>query len=109
MTGFGTAKSSVDRCVMRFFIIIAMFMLVALQLAIAVSDFGSVWIADAAASTSEPAVFSRAKTGHRSGNGSHGSWILLTEVAGEPLVPDAVFKGREGFGVQTIDNLVLFD
>ena len=33
----------------------------------------------------------------------------MAEVSGEPLVTDAVFKGREGFGVRTIDNLVLFD
>ena len=26
-------------------------------------------------------------------------WFFLTEVAGKPLVPDAVFEGREGFRV----------
>ena len=29
----------------------------------------------------------------------------MTKVAGKPLIPDAVFEGREGFGVRTIDNL----
>ena len=33
----------------------------------------------------------------------------MTEVAGEPLILDAVFEGREGFGVRIIDNLVLFN
>ena len=35
--------------------------------------------------------------------------FFLTEVSGEPLVVDAMFKGREGFGVRTIDDLVLFN
>ena len=58
---------------------------------------------------SEPAVFSRAKVGHQSGKGCHGFWFFLTEVASEPLIPDDMFEGREGFGVWTIDNLVLFN
>ena len=32
----------------------------------------------------------------------------MAEVSGEPLVSDAVFEGREGFSVRTIDNLILF-
>ena len=69
LTGFGAAESGVDRCVMRSFIIIATFVLVASWLAIAVSDFGSSRIAGAVTSTSKPAVFSCAKTGHQSGKG----------------------------------------
>ena len=94
LTGFGTAESGVDRCVVRFFIIIATFVLAASRLAIAVSDFGSAWIAGAVASTSEPAVFSGAKAGHQSGKGWHGFWFFLTKVASEPLVPNAVLEGR---------------
>ena len=30
----------------------------------------------------------------------------MTEVSGEPFVTDAVFKGREGFGIRTVDDLV---
>ena len=67
MTGFGAAESGVDRCVGRSFVIIATFVFAASWLAIAVSDFGGAWIAGAAASTSELAVFSRAKAGHQSG------------------------------------------
>ena len=94
---------------MRSFIVIAMIVFIVLWLAVAISNFGSIRIIGAVASTSEPAVFSRAKTGHQSGKGSHGSRFFLTEVAGEPLISDAMFKGREGFGARTIDNLVLFN
>ena len=94
MTGFGAAESGVDRRVLRSFIIIATLVFIASWLAVAVSDFGSARIAAAVVSTSEPAVFSRAKAGHQSSKGCHGFWFFLTEVAGEPLVPDAVFEGR---------------
>ena len=84
-------------------------MFIASWLAVAVSDFGSARIAGAVASTSEPAVFSHAKAGHQSGKGCHGFWFFLTEVADEPFFPDAVFEGREGFGIWTVNDLVLFN
>ena len=31
----------------------------------------------------------------------------MAEVSGKPFVPDAVFKGRQGFGIRTVDDLVL--
>ena len=109
MTGFGAAESGVDRPVLRSFIIIVTLVFIASWLAVAVSDFRSARIAGAIASTSEPVVFAHAKTGHQCGKGSHGSWLFLTEVAGEPLIPDAVSEGCKGFGVRTIDNLVVFN
>ena len=93
MTGFGAAESGVDRCVVRSFIIIATFMFAASRFAIAVSDFGSAQIVGTVASMSEPVVFSHAKAGHQSGKGWHGFWFFLTDVAGEPLILDAVFEG----------------
>ena len=69
MTGVGAAESGVDRCVLRYFVIIATLVFIASWLAVAVSDFGSARIAGAVASTSELAVFSRAKVGHQSGKG----------------------------------------
>ena len=107
MTGFGAAESGVDRRDLRYFVVTLVF--IASWLAIAVSDFGSARIAGAVASTSEPVVFSRSKAGHRSGEGRHGFWFFLSEVVGEPLIPNVVFEGREGFSVRTIDNLVLFN
>ena len=93
-TGFGAAESGVDRRVLRSFAMIATFVFIVSWLAIAVSDFESARIAGAVASTSEPAVFSRAKARHQSGKGWHGFWFFLTKVAGEPLVPDTVSEGR---------------
>ena len=109
MAGFGAAESSVDRMVLCALIIIVTFVFIALWLSITVPHFGGARIAGAVASTSEPAIFSRAKAGHQSGKCCHGFWFFLTKVAGEPLVPDAVFEGREGLSIRTIDNLVLFN
>ena len=99
MTGFGTTESGVDHRVLRSFIVMATLVFTVSWLAVAISNFGSTWINGDVASTSEPIVFSRTKTGHHGGKGSHGSWFFLTEVAGEPLISDDVFKGREGFRV----------
>ena len=94
---------------MRSFIIIATFVFTVSWLAIAVSDFGSARIAGAVASTSELAIFSRAKAGHQSSEGCHGFRSFLAEVACKPFVLDAVSESRKGFRVQTVNDLVLFD
>ena len=107
MTGFGAAESGVDRRDLRYFVVTLVF--IASWLAIAVSDFGSARIAGAVASTSEPAVFSRAKAGHQSSEGCHGFRSFLTEVACKPFVPDTMSESRKGFRVRTVDDLVLFD
>ena len=60
------------------------------------------------AAASQPAVLARAKVGHECREGRHGLRFFLAEVSGEPLVADSILKGRQGFGVRTVDNLVLF-
>ena len=109
MTGFGAIESGIDRRVLRFFVIVSMLVLVASWLAFAVPGFGGARVAGAIASTSEPAILSRAKAGHKCGEGCHGFRLFLAEVSGKPLVSDAMLEGREGFGIRTIHNLVLFD
>ena len=109
MTRFGAAESGVDHHVLCSFIIIATLVFIASWLAVTISDFESARIAGTVTSMSELAVFSHAKAGHQSGKGCHGFWFFLTEVAGKPLVPDAVFEGRYGFRVRTVDDLVLFN
>ena len=109
MTGFGAAESGLDHHVLRSFIIVSTLVFIASWLAVAVSDFGSARIAGVVASTRELAVFSRAKAGHQSSEGCHGFRSFLTEVACKPFIPDAVFEGREGFRVRTVDDLVLFN
>ena len=106
LTGFGATESDIHR---RVFCMVSTLVLVASWFAIAVSDFRSAWVAGAIASTSKPAIFSCAKTGHKCGEGSHGLWFFLAEMSGKPLVSDTVFEGREGFNIRTIHNLVLFD
>ena len=56
-------KSGVDRHVLRSFIVIATLVFIALWLAVAISNFESIRIIGAVASTSEQVVFSRAKNG----------------------------------------------
>ena len=60
------------------------------------------------ATASQPAVLSRAKAGHECHEGHHGLRFFLAEVSGEPLVADIMLKGRQGFGVRTVNDLVLF-
>ena len=69
LTGFGAAESGVDRRVLRSFIIISTLVFIVSWLAVAVLNFGSAQITGDVVSTSEPAVFSRAKAGHQSGEG----------------------------------------
>ena len=64
LTGFGAAKSGIDRCVLRYFIIITTLVFIASWLSVAVLDFGTARVASVVAPMSEPAVFSRAKAGH---------------------------------------------
>ena len=101
----GATESGV---VYRVFVIVSTLVLVALWLVIAVPGFRGARVAGTVASTSKPAILSRAKAGHQCGKGCHGLQLFLAEVSGEPLVSDAMFEGREGFGVRTIHNLVLF-
>ena len=48
-------------------------------------------------------ILTRAKVGHECGKSCHGLWFFLAEVPGKPFVTDAVFKGREGFGIRTVN------
>ena len=109
MTGFGATESGVDRRVLGSFVIVLALVLVASWLAIAVPGFGGARVAGAIASTSKPAILSLAKAGHKCGKGCHALRLFLAEVSGDPFIMDAMFKGREGFDVRTIGNLVLFN
>ena len=79
------------------FVIVLALVFVASWLAIAVPGFRG-----AITSTSKPAILSRAKAGHKCGKGYHGLQLFLAEVSGEPLISDAIFKGREGFGIRML-------
>ena len=109
LTEFKVTESGVDRRVFGIFVIASTLVFDASWLAVAIPGFGGAGVTGAVASTSEPAVFSRAKVGHKCSKGCHGLRLFLAEVSGEPLVSDAMFEGREGFGIGTIQYLVLFN
>ena len=60
------------------------------------------------AAASQPTVLARAKVGHLCRESCHRLGFLLAEVSSEPLVMDIMLEGRQGFGVRTVDYLVLF-
>src|SRR4051812_1301000 len=72
LTGFRATESAVDRRVFGIFVIASTPVFVASWLAVAIPGFGGARVAGAVASTSEPAVFSRAKAGHKCSKGCHG-------------------------------------
>ena len=80
--------------------------LVAPWFPISISELGCTWVAGAA--SCQPAILSRAKASHECREGHHGLRFFLVEVSGEALIADIMLKGRQGFGVRTVDNLVLF-
>ena len=108
LNGFGAAESGIDRHVFDILVVVSVLMLVASWLAIAAPGFGGARVAGAIASTSKPAILSRAKAGHTCGKGCHGLRLFLAEVSGKQLISDAMFEGCEGFDVRTIHSLVLF-
>ena len=109
LTGFRAAESGVYRRVLGILVVASTLVFIASWLAIAIPGFGSAGVAGIIASTSQPAIFSRAKAGHECGKGCHGLRLFLAGVSGKPLVMDAVLKDREGFDIRAIDNLVLFN
>ena len=109
LTGFRATESGVHRCIFSIFVVASMLVFVASWLTVAISGFGGARVAGVVPSTSEPAVFSRAKAGQKCGKGCHGLRFLLAEVSGKPLVSDTMFEGREGFGIRKIHNLILFN
>ena len=106
LIGFRATKSSVDRCVFNFFIVVSALMFVASWPAIAIHGFRGARVTGTVASMSQPAVFSRTKMGRKCGEGCHELWLFLAEVSSKPLVSDAMFEGRKGFCVRTIDDLI---
>ena len=109
LTGFRATESGVDHHVFGIFIVASTLVFVVSWPTFAISGFGGARVAGDVASTSEPAVFSCAKAGHECGKSCHGLRLFLAEVSSEPFITNAMFKGREGFNIRTVDNLVLFN
>ena len=108
LTGLGATESGVDCRVIGIVTIASAFVSVASDLAVAIFDLGGTRFAFCVFAMGQPAILARAKAGHECREGCHGLRLFLAEVAGEPFVTDAMFKGRWGFGIRTVDDLVLF-
>ena len=108
MVGLGATESGVDCSVVGIITIASVFVSVTSKLAIAVFDLGGACLAGCVFAMSQPTILTRAKAGHECREGCHGLRLFLAEVSGEPFVADAMLKGRYGFGIRIVDNLVLF-
>ena len=68
----------------------------ALELAVAIFDLRGARFTCCVFATGQPTILTRTKVGHECREGCHGLRFFLAEVAGEPFVVDAVFKGLLG-------------
>ena len=108
LAGLGAAESGVNCGVIGVITIVSAFLPIAPELAGAVLGLGGACLAGCVFATSQPVVFTRTEAGHECREGCHRFLVFLAEVAGEPFVADAVFEGRKGFGIRTVNDLVLF-
>ena len=94
LTGLGATESGVDCRVIGVVTIASAFVSAASELAVAIFDLGGAHFTCCVFATSQPAILTRAKAGHKCCKGCHRFWFFLAEVAGEPFIADAMFKGR---------------
>ena len=94
LTGLGAAKSDVYNSFIGVIAIASAFVSAASELVVAVFGLGGACLAGRIFTTSQPAVLTRTKVGHEGREGAHRFRLFLAEVAGEPFVTDAMFKGR---------------
>ena len=90
----GAAESGIDCSVVGVITVASALVSVTSELAVAVFDLGGACLAGCVFTTSQPTILTRAKAGHEYRKGCHRFWFFLAEVAGEPFVADAMFKGR---------------
>ena len=94
LAGLGATESGVNCSVIDVIAIASAFVSVAPELAGAVFGLGGACFVGCVCTASQPTILSRAKAGHKCREGCHGPRFFLAEVAGEPFVTDAMFKGR---------------
>ena len=63
LTGSRASESGFDHCVVRTYFLVSTSVFIAPWLPVSIPDFGCTWVAGA--STGQPAVFTRAKAGHK--------------------------------------------
>ena len=94
LTGLGAAESGINCSVIGIITIASALVSVTSELAIAVFDLKGARLAGCVFATSQPTILTRAKAGHECREGCHRFGLFLAEMAGEPFVTDARFKGR---------------
>ena len=90
----GAAESGVDCSVIGIITIASAFVSVTSELAVVVFNLRGACLAGCVFATSQPTILTRVKAGHECREVCHRFRLFLAEVAGEPFVADAVFKGR---------------
>ena len=94
LAGLGATESGVDYSVVGIITIASAFVSVMSELVVAVFVLRGACVAGRIFTTSQPAILTRTKAGHKCHEGCHRFRLFLAEVAGEPFVTDAIFKGR---------------
>ena len=92
--GLGTTESGIDCRVIGVVTITSAFVSATSDLSVAFFDLGGARVTCCIFATGQPTILSRTKAGHECREGCHGLRLFLAEVAGEPFVTDAMFKGR---------------
>ena len=94
LVGLGATESGVNCSVVGIITIASAFVSVTSELAVVILSLGGACLAGCVFAASQPTILTRAKAGHECREGCHRFWLFLAEVAGEPFVADAMFKGR---------------
>ena len=94
LAGLGDTESGVNCSVIGVIAIASAFVSVAPELAGATFGLGGACFVGCVCAASQLTILSRAEAGHKCREGCHGPWLFLAEVAGEPFITDAMFKGR---------------
>ena len=94
LTGLGATESGVDCRVIGVVTIASAFVSAASELAVVIFALGGPYFACYVFASGHPTILTRTKAGHECREGCHGVRLYLAEVAGEPFVTDAMFKGR---------------
>ena len=94
LNGLGATESGVDCRVVGIISIASAFVSVTSELTVTVLNLRGACLTGCVFATSQPTILTRAKAGHECREGCHRFWLFLAEVAGEPFIVDALFKGR---------------
>ena len=93
LTGLGTTESGVDCGDIGVITIASAFVTTGSELAAAIFGLGGARFICCIFAMGQPTIPTRTKTGHQCREGCHGLRLFLAEVAGEPFITDAMFKG----------------